>query len=87
MENPDVSPMVAKSHRSLAPAIVLTAEYDSLRDDGEAYALKLAAAGVETLVQRLPGLPHGFLFFNHDIPAVSDAYRLIGNLLRRYVGA
>ncbi|MFL9874753.1 alpha/beta hydrolase [Paraburkholderia megapolitana] len=84
--NPDVSPVLAESHRSLAPAIVLTAEYDSLRDDGEAYALKLAAAGVETLVQRLPGLPHGFLFFNHDIPAISNAFSVVGKILRRYAG-
>ena len=79
-----VSPYLAESHEGLAPAIVLTAEYDPLRDDGEYYASKLAAAGVETLVQRLHGLPHGFMFLPVTLSAVESSYVLIGNLVRRY---
>ncbi|MEG3162767.1 alpha/beta hydrolase [Sphingomonas sp. LB2R24] len=82
--DPEASPLLATSHADLAPAIVLTAECDPLRDDGEAYALALATAGVETLIQRLPGLPHGFLFLPAEIPVVADAYRLLGSLIRRY---
>lgn len=82
---PEASPHLATHHGGLAPAIVLTAECDPLRDDGEAYALALAAAGVETLVQRLPGLPHGFLFLPYELDAVARAYRLLGTLIRRYV--
>lgn len=85
--DPGVSPFLAGSHAGLAPAIVVTAECDPLRDDGEAYALALATAGVETLVQRLPGLPHGFLFLPVELDPVARAYRLLGALLRRYVGA
>lgn len=84
IENPLVSPLLAPSHHGLAPAIILTAECDPLRDDGEFYALALAKAGVETLVQRLPGLPHGFMIRPVTIPAIAAAYNLTGRLLRRY---
>lgn len=82
--DPLASPLHAESHAGLAPAIVLTASEDPLRDDGEYYAAALARAGVETLVQRLQGLPHGFQFLPITIPAVAAANDLIGGLVRRY---
>lgn len=84
--DPLVSPMYAERHDGLAPAIVLTASEDPLRDDGEAYAALLGRAGVETLVCRLPGLPHGFLFLPVTIGAVSRSFDLIARLVRRYLG-
>jgi acetyl esterase len=85
--DPLISPMRAARHDGLAPAIVLTASEDPLRDDGEAYAALLAKAGVETLVCRLPGLPHGFLFLPVTIGAVSRSFDLIARLVRRYLAA
>ncbi len=82
--DPRISPLRAARHDGLARAIVLTAGEDPLRDDGEDYAATLARAGVETLMSRLPGLPHGFLFLPITIPAVSRSYDLIAGLLRRY---
>lgn len=79
-----MSPLHAADHAGLPSAIVLTAAEDPLRDDGEAYAAALARAGVETLVSRLPGLPHGFLFLPATIPAVSRSFDLIARLIRRY---
>ena len=76
--DPLISPLRATTHEGLAPAILLTAGEDPLRDDGEAYAAALARAGVETLVSRLPGLPHGFMFLPATIPAVSHSFDLIG---------
>ncbi len=84
---PAISPLRAASHGGLAPAIVLTASEDPLRDDGEAYAAALSRAGVEVLLTRLPGLPHGFMFLPATIPAVSRAFDLIARLIRRYSGA
>jgi acetyl esterase len=83
--DPLISPLRATRHEGLAPAIILTASEDPLRDDGEAYATILAQAGVETMVCRLPGLPHGFLFLPASVPAVSRAFDLIARLLRRYL--
>ncbi|WP_447763279.1 alpha/beta hydrolase [Sphingopyxis panaciterrae] len=85
--DPLISPMRADRHDGLAPAIVLTAAEDPLRDDGEHYAALLARAGVETLVCRLPGLPHGFMFLPVTIGAVSRSFDLIARLVRRYLAA
>lgn len=85
--DPLISPLRAARHDGLAPAIVLTASEDPLRDDGETYAAALARAGVETLVCRLPGLPHGFMFLPAEVPAISHAFDTIARLVRRYFAA
>jgi acetyl esterase len=84
LSDPLISPLRAERHGGLAPAIVLTAEEDPLRDDGEYYARALIAAGVETLACRLRGLPHGFMFLPITVPAVSRSFDLIARLVRRY---
>jgi acetyl esterase/lipase len=55
-----VSPLRAKSHAGLAPAVVCTAWFDPLRDEGRAYAEALAAAGVATRYHHGAGLIHGY---------------------------
>jgi acetyl esterase len=87
LANPLISPLRAERHDRLAPAVILTAEEDPLRDDGEYYAQALIAAGVETLACRLPGLPHGFMFLPVAVPAVSRSFDLIARLVRRYFAA
>lgn len=82
-----VSPLFAERHDGLAPAIVLTASEDPLRDDGELYARVLIAAGVETLACRLQSLPHGFMALPVTVPAISRAFDLMGRLIRRYFEA
>jgi acetyl esterase len=62
-EQPLVSPLLADIPADLAPAYVATGGFDPLRDEGEAYAEKLADAGIEVEVTRFADQIHGFLHF------------------------
>jgi acetyl esterase/lipase len=75
------APLQAAELAELPPALVVLGGCDRLRDEGRAYARRLAEAGVDTEEVCYPGQPHGFV--NLDFPAAEDAYEVIGRWVRR----
>jgi acetyl esterase len=71
--DPRVSPLLAEDVSQLPPAWVMTAGCDPLRDEGAAYAQKLAAAGVAVKHDTYPGLFHGVISMTGVIPAARAA--------------
>ena len=68
--------------RGVPAALVITAECDPLRDDGEAYAKKLADLGIAARGKRYPAMFHGFLAFPELVPEARQAYDDAGKALR-----
>jgi acetyl esterase len=82
-QNPLVSPMLYEDFQGLPPAIVITAEYDPLRDEGEAYAKKLGEAGVAVESIRFDGTIHGFVSMSAVITQGKVALEKAGEALRK----
>jgi acetyl esterase len=66
----------------LPPALVVTAEFDPLRDEGEAYASRLAAAGVDVTTSRYDGMIHGFFSMGDFVPEGKAAIDEASEMLR-----
>jgi acetyl esterase len=71
--NPLATPLNAKNFAKLPSALIMTAEFDPLRDEGEAYAGKLKSAGVAVDYVRCDGLIHDFLAMSRQFSAVEPA--------------
>jgi acetyl esterase len=84
--DPRVAPLRAKDLAGLAPAVAATAEYDPLRDEGDAYAEALRGAGVRVEHRRFDGLVHGFYGMDHISPAAGEATAWINTALKRLIG-
>jgi acetyl esterase len=80
--DPRVSPLLADVHAASAPALVVTAGFDPLRDEGEAYARRLHEAGVRTIVRRHAGYVHGFTHALISGAGPREAIAEMGGVLR-----
>jgi acetyl esterase/lipase len=77
LADPRISPIRTQDLRGLAPALIYTAGFDMLQDQGEAYAHRLEEAGVSVSYTCFETLPHGFVAFPTAAPAAETAIRRI----------
>jgi acetyl esterase/lipase len=85
--DPKASPLRAANLAGLPPALVVTCEFDPLRDEGIAYAEALAAAGVDTRQLRARGHIHTSLTMVDVVLSGADTRAEIADTLRRFLGA
>jgi acetyl esterase len=80
--NPEISPLRAADHSGLPPAIVITAEYDPLRDDGLFYVEVLRAAGVQLSHHHYDDVVHAFFSLVNVLERGDDAVAQVGDEIR-----
>ena len=80
--NPRLSPLVSDDLVGLAPAVITTAGFDPLLDQGEVYARRLREAGVSTTYRCYDHLAHAFTAFTGAVPSADAACREIATLVR-----
>ncbi|WP_256701774.1 alpha/beta hydrolase [Paenibacillus sp. P3E] len=75
--DPLASPLLAEYFGELPAACIITSEYDPLRDEGEMYARRLNAAGVEVCLKRYDGVIHGFFNMQETLEEAQNALALV----------
>jgi acetyl esterase len=79
--NPQAAPLLIEDLSGLPPALIITAQYDPLRDGGREYAVRLIRAGVSVRYREYTGTVHGFLGNFREVQVARDAFREIGAFL------
>jgi Esterase/lipase len=80
--DPYATPLTAAHLRDLPPATIVTAEFDPLRAEGEAYAARLKEDGVPVELISWPGVVHGFLWMAGELAAGRELIARLGEVLR-----
>jgi acetyl esterase/lipase len=86
LRHPDLSPLFAPDVADVAPALVYTAGFDPLRDEGAAYAKRLSQAGVRVVHRELSSLIHGFALMTRAVPAAAQAVDDVAQDIARELG-
>lgn len=81
--DPRLSPLSAKDVGGVAPAFIVVAEYDPLKDEGKQYAAKLKAAGVDTTLIEVKGMIHGYLAMGGLLPQANLSLKEIGQAIAK----
>lgn len=81
------SPLLAENLENLPPAFILTAEYDPLHDEAEAFAEKLIAAGGTAIYRNFPGMVHAFLIFPRFCSGAAAAVAAIAKDVKGAIGS
>ena len=81
LQNPYFAPLLRENLSGQPKTLVITAEFDPLRDEGEAYGKKLRAFGNEVEIHRIPDSLHGFFTLPLKFTAVEDCYQKINDFL------
>lgn len=83
LNDPRLSPLAAKDVAGVAPAMVVVAGFDPLKDEGKDYAAKLKAAGVDVRLVEYPTMIHGFLGMGAVLPQAGEALKEIGQAMAK----
>jgi acetyl esterase len=82
-KDPRISPLLEPNLKGLPPAVVITAQFDVLRDEGEAYARRLEESGVPVAHRRFNAVIHGFIDMDRLLPQSAEAIGYIADELKK----
>lgn len=85
-KNPLASPLLAENLKGLPRALVITAEFDPLRDEGEAYVKRMQEAGVSVVHTRYKRMIHGFVGMGRFLPQADQAIDEMTGYLKKQFG-